>query len=77
MDREHYEGKGVRVCTLKAWDRIDNLRDMENAPDDFSSLYATESRELHLVLAKTIGTRLAQRLAAAIDGLVPRTPSHK
>jgi (p)ppGpp synthase/HD superfamily hydrolase len=70
LDREHYRGKSVAVCTIKAWDRIDNLRDMGDAPDDFRRLYAAESSQLLDVLREqNLGMQLAQRLDEAIEAI--------
>jgi guanosine-3',5'-bis(diphosphate) 3'-pyrophosphohydrolase len=43
MDREHLRQISFEARRLKMLDRIDNLRDVAEAPGDFRSLYAAET----------------------------------
>lgn len=50
MDREHLANVSPWAKVIKLIDRIDNLREMTQAPDDFKKLYAKES----LLLAEAL-----------------------
>jgi (p)ppGpp synthase/HD superfamily hydrolase len=50
MDREHLKTVSKEAKIIKLYDRIDNLNDMDGAPDDFKKLYCDESRLLAEVL---------------------------
>jgi len=46
MDRNHLAIAPLEVKVIKALDRLDNLREMGDAPEDFRFMYAEESRLL-------------------------------
>ena len=46
LDNDRLAGISLAAKFIKLMDRIDNLREMEGAPDDFKKLYAEESLEL-------------------------------
>ena len=46
MDREHLATVSRAAKIIKLIDRIDNLNEMRDAPDDFKRLYVDESRAL-------------------------------
>ncbi len=52
MDRDHLETITDSAKIIKCLDRIDNLRDMSQAPDDFKRIYTAESRLLADALLK-------------------------
>lgn len=51
MDRNHLRKQSNDVKNIKAIDRIDNLREMGDAPSDFLKMYCEESRLLADCLA--------------------------
>ncbi len=51
MDRDHLAQVSWEAKIIKLADRLDNLSDLKNAPDEFASVYATES----LLLAEAVG----------------------
>lgn len=53
---------------IKMFDRIDNLREMVDAPNDFKKLYLDESRNLIEVL-RDADSRLANTLFATIEDI--------
>jgi (p)ppGpp synthase/HD superfamily hydrolase len=62
MDRERIVTISLQAKIIKALDRIDNLREMRDAPADFKKKYFQESRELIAVLRgipEEIETQLA------------------
>lgn len=69
MDREHYRLRSFDVCAIKTHDRMDNLRDMSEAPEDFRRLYAKESRELFYVLRQRITSSLSDKFDAVIKSM--------
>lgn len=52
---------------LKAADRIDNLEEIEKAPEKWRNLYIGESIQLFEILKNHIPTHLARRFSAIID----------
>lgn len=64
IDRDHLKTVSREAKIIKLCDRIDNLRDVVNAPADFRSLYAAESS---LLLEALVGTDpdLERQLAEA------------
>lgn len=65
MDREHIAATSVRAQVIKAYDRIDNLREMGSAESGFIRLYCRESLALARVLDK-ISPELRYELNEAI-----------
>lgn len=68
IDREHLVKCRSTVQIIKAFDRIDNLRDMDAAPEDFRKLYAEES----LLLCKAMALLpwdVSSELTAAAERL--------
>lgn len=53
IDREHIKLVSYQAKVIKLCDRIDNLKDIKKAPDDFKQLYAQESRALLEALKNT------------------------
>lgn len=73
MDREHLSKAPREAKLIKLLDRVDNLREMQGAPDDFRTLYARES----LLLLEAIGDvneavagELARELSVEISRLL-------
>jgi (p)ppGpp synthase/HD superfamily hydrolase len=69
MDREHIATQPRDARIIKAYDRIDNLRDMGDAPADFRRLYAHESEQLLEVLAPVLTPEEVQLFNGAIIGM--------
>ena len=66
MDQEHLATAPADAKLIKAMDRLDNLRDMELAPEDFRTMYFGESLLLADVLAKGDSSPL---LAELVNGI--------
>lgn len=65
LDRDHLRVASKEAKILKMLDRIDNLQDMANAPDDFKKLYCRESLQLLEVVgnaSKSIAFLLAEAI---------------
>jgi (p)ppGpp synthase/HD superfamily hydrolase len=69
QDREHLARVSRPAKIIKLLDRIDNLRDMEGAPQKFLSLYLEESR----LLAASIGNADAELVRELEDVIASRT----
>lgn len=69
MDRDHLRGVSREAKAIKMLDRIDNLREMTNAPADFRQLYCKESRLL-LDVVGDADAELAAELVVAIGELL-------
>lgn len=52
MDRNHLKIAPFRIRVIKALDRLDNLREMGEAAEDFRKIYAEESRLLARALSE-------------------------
>ena len=68
LDREHMRNISFAARRLKMLDRIDNLRDVAEAPGDFRSLYAAETVLLTDEL-QDVDPRLLEDLFQAIEAL--------
>jgi len=68
MDREHLRTGPWGARLIKLADRIDNLRDMLGAPEDFAAMYREESKLL-LEALKGTDEGLEAELAAIIGKL--------
>ena len=68
MDRGHLAKATRQVRIIKMADRIDNLRDMVNAPSDFLKLYHKESSALFEVICGA-DQRLASDFIYALDSV--------
>ena len=69
IDRQHLATASLSAKLIKTIDRIDNLKDMKNAPDDFKKLYADESRLLMTALGLEKDTPLHKEFLEAIENL--------
>lgn len=67
MDREHLANQLWEVKVIKLLDRIDNVNEMDKAPDDFVRVYCEES----MALADAIGGA-DEALRAELRGAVAR-----
>lgn len=66
MDRDHIKGIEKDAKIIKAFDRIDNIRGIINAPRDFACLYLSESRKLAECLTEA-GPQIHGKLVGIIE----------
>lgn len=70
MDRERIATISTDAKIIKALDRIDNLRELVNAPYDFRKKYHQESRELLRVLS----THIPESIEFELNSCCPELP---
>lgn len=77
MDRDHLAHVSWEAKIIKLFDRIENLKDMEECPEkDFMALYASESRQL-LECLKDADEGLAKELLSWIKAVEKWSKSYE